>query len=77
MGALGRARRKVERSGVLDPGEQVFAAGIEKAARMRGITVEAYLDLALLFALEADGVVHVQMKGDRLEVCFAPEECGG
>lgn len=77
MGALGRVRRKVEGAEVLEPGERVLVAAIEKAAKMRGITAEAYFDLALLFALEADGVVHVQRKGDRLDVCFASEECSG
>ncbi len=77
MGALGRMRRKTKGAEAQEIGEGVFALAIDRAARKRGITMEAYMELALLFALEADGMVHVERKGNQIEICFALDECSG
>lgn len=77
MGALGRIRRKVEGAEARERGEREMDLAIERAARKRGVTPVVYMNLALLFALESDGVIHVQTRGDQLEICFAPEECSG
>lgn len=77
MGALGRIRRKIEGAEAQAIGEREMDLAIERAARRRGITPTAYVNLLLLAALENDGVIHVYTRGDQLEVCFAPEECSG
>lgn len=77
MGALGRVRRKIEGAEAQEIGRRQFALAIERAASKRGMTLEQYCDLAVLCAMEADGIVHLEQRGTKLEVCFAPDQCAG
>lgn len=54
-----------------------FEKAVERTAATRGVTPGAYVEVALLFAVNADGIVHLDRRGDQLEMCFAPDECAG
>lgn len=77
MGALGRARRRVEGVEAQAIGEREFERAIVRAARVREMTPKEYVRLVLMWALEADGIIHVERKAEGVLICFAPDECGG
>lgn len=72
---VGELRRKMK--GVEGIGGPDFFEAIERAAAKKGLTVTAYMHLVLLVALEEEGIVRVQEKGNELEVCFVSDEGEG